>query len=242
MSNLVMFTVYDTTAEQFELTKKAFASIMEQDIPVEVYVLDNGSTWPQTYYWLQHDVMSKPNCRWIRHESNQSPIKLHNSLLGWIFNEHEYVLSVPNDVMLPPNTYRKMLERPEQMVAANMDGTNPPVLMEDVKRIHGDLHMAVMMTRKSAYDALVEKDGYFMDEGFFLYASDCDLKLRILKAVISTAQLDIQCWHYGSASHRLGAKGNGAFGADSDRAYFTRKWGFPIGSDPYNRFVSKLSC
>ena len=70
--------------------------------------------------------------------------------------------------------------------------------------------MAVMMTRRWVYDALVVKDGYFFDEGFFNYASDCDLALRLAACGIRGVQLDMQYYHYGSASHRLAPPESGA--------------------------------
>ena len=100
---------------------------------------------------------------------NHSPIALANRHLAQLFggDNHEHVLCLPNDVICPPNLYRKMLERPEGIVAAGMHGANPPVVMEEVKRVHGDVHMSAVLIRKSAYDALVAQDGYFLDEGFF---------------------------------------------------------------------------
>ena len=57
--------------------------------------------------------------------------------------------------------------------------------------------MAVMLTRKWAYDALIAKDGFFLDEGFFMYASDCDMALRMASCGIRGVQLDVPYWHYG---------------------------------------------
>ena len=238
MNNAIVLTCYDRTQSQYDLTLDTLDSAIKQDIPVDIYLIDNGSTYEP---WVGKIVPGMSG-EILRHPRNESPIKLGNLYAAKLFAlGYEHILGMPNDVVLPPNLYRKLLERPEQMVAPNMDGQNPPGIMETVERIHGDLHMAVMLMRKSAYDTLMAKDGYLFDEGMFMYASDCDLKLRIAEAGISTSQLDIQCWHYGGASHRLAPDAHLVHEqADRDRTYFTRKWGFSIGSLEYNERISKL--
>ncbi len=245
--NAVFMMLYNTSAEQLALSQQALASILAQDIgPLVVYIVNNGSTTP-TRRWLDslpaltendHELVI------VHSEQNNSPCQVSNTFAALIY-EHGFdqILGVASDSILPPNLYRKLTERPEQMVAANMDGGWPPAIVDSPKRIHGDLHMAVMLTRRSAYDALLAQDGYFLDSGFFNYCSDCDLKLRMAKAGITTAQLDIRCWHYGGASHRL-AHGIDTVAhrkqVDADRAYFDRKWGFAIGSPQYNEIISNL--
>jgi hypothetical protein len=238
--NPVLFTVFDTTAEQHALTVAAFQSIMDQDIPVEIHIIDNGSTYPDTAKWLYGGILNDLRCHLFSQPVNISPIKLHNEMLEKLFRTEDYVLSVPNDVVLPPNLYREMLKCPRGVVSAFMtDNANFPRSMT-AKVVSEEAHLAVPLIRSWAYDALVAMDGYFLDEGFHFYASDCDLKMRFHALGIRGAQLDILCWHYGSASHRL-ANFPGAFRGDDDRAYFERKWGFPIGSERYNAVVNNLN-
>jgi len=47
---------------------------------------------------------------------------------------------------------------------------------------------------------VVAEYGYFLDEGFWFYGSDCDLALRMAALGIRGVQLDLPYWHYGSAS------------------------------------------
>jgi hypothetical protein len=236
MNNAIMLMVYDRTEAQHELSRKAFESAVAQDIPVDIFVLDNGSTYRGTPEWLIGET--RKAC-FYREEENISPLIFGNRVHGDLFQDYDHVLCIPNDVIMPPNLYRKMLEWPQGLVAAGMHGTNPPAIMEEVKRVHGDVHLSVTLVRKSAHDALVQRDGFFMDEGFFMYASDCDLKMRL--DGIPTAQLDILCWHYGGASHRLSISTKGIYEqADKDRDYFTKKWGFPIGSPEYDARIAKL--
>ncbi len=98
--------------------------------------------------------------------------------------------------------------------------------------------MSAMLIRRQAYETLMQRDGYFYDEGYFMYASDCDLKMRL--EGIPTAQLDILCWHYGGASHRLAVGGQPYEQADKDRAYFDKKWGHGIDSEQYAEKIRNL--
>ncbi len=238
MNNAIVVMVYDRTTEQFELSVKAYESAVAQDMPVDVFVLDNGSTCEATKDWLRKIEFAVK----FRYEQNIAPTIASNAFLKELFKYgYDCVFGIPNDVILPPNLYRKMLEFPQDMVTPGMHGTNPPAIMEEVHRIHGDIHMATCMIRKSAYDKMVAKYGYFFDENYFMYASDCDMKMRFADAGITTAQLDILCWHYGGASHRLGIGGSAAYAqADRDREYFQRKWGHPISSEQYGAKVAAL--
>ncbi len=235
MNPAIVVMLYDRAEAQFELSVKAVESALNQDIPVDVIVIDNGSTCEKTKQWLA----TISNCIVHAYEYNLSPLKRGNDIMADLFYQgYPCVLGCPNDVILPPNLYRKMLERPEGIVAPGMHGANPPVIMEDVNRVHGDVHVSVVLIRKEAHDSLVQRDGYFWDEGYFMYASDCDLKLRL--DGIETAQLDILCWHYGGASHRLAIGSDFVYQqADKDRAYFSKKWGFAIGDPEYNERMAK---
>ena len=84
----------------------------------------------------------------------------------------------------------------------------------------------------------MNRDGFFFDERFFHYASDCDIALRIAGCGIRGIQLDIQYYHYGSASHRSGTndeKRESGFRADWDRSLFEDKWGFKVDALEYGQ-------
>jgi GT2 family glycosyltransferase len=244
MNNAVLMLCYDRTKEQYDLAVDALNSALAQDIPVDVYVFDNGSTYPKTREWLNEVANRNQNVLVMREETNVSPVAVANYMMNRLFTELNYphILGIPDDVVIPPNAYRILLTRPEQIVTAHMESSNPPPIMDEVTRLHGDVHLAVPMVRKSAYDALIAKDGYYMDEGYFNYCSDCDLKLRIIDAGITTAQTDLRCWHYGGASHRLAPAGQrGPDHAGEDRAYFIRKWNFSIGSPEWDSRIAKIN-
>jgi glycosyltransferase involved in cell wall biosynthesis len=245
MNNAILIICYDRSKEQHDLTVDALNSALGQDIPVEIFCVDNGSTYPETWVWLDKMANYHPNLLVDRNETNISPVAVANYWFERLFVEFNYphVLGMPNDVRLPSDLYRNLLERPEKIAAALADG-NPDAsyLVDKVERLHGDVHMAVVVTKKSAYDALISKDGYFFDEGYFNYCSDVDFKLRLIDAGISTAQTNVRCYHYGGASHRLAPEGQrGITGTDNDYPYFYRKWNMTVASPECNQRMAKIN-
>src|SRR5512146_1912121 len=170
---------------RIELTKAALASAATQDAgPLEIFVVNNGSS-DGTREWLEDFkifVADSHVVHLIHHEHNQSPVAVSNQMLRQIFRlGHEHVLCMANDVVLPPNLYREFLRWPRGIVAASQCSENPPPLMQasDVCAANECTPMAVVMLRHWCHDALVAQAGYFFDEGYFNYASDCDLALRL---------------------------------------------------------------
>ena len=231
--NPVLMCVYNN----LELTKQAVASVFAQDIPVELHFIDNGST-DGTWEWIQ----TQP-CICQRNDTNISPLKVGNQMYSAAFKTSAHVLGVPNDVRLPANCYSQLLRWPRGFVCASDNGQNEPEVRE-AHAVSENTPMAVMLTRKWAYDALIARDGYFFDTGFFHYASDCDMALRMASCGIRGVQLDVPYWHYGSASHRLAPQAEGDAmrrQADVDRAYFVRKYGFRVDSLEYGQRASDLN-
>lgn len=231
MNPVVMF-FYNRTPEQLELSKKALASVFAQDIPVRVYAVDNGST-EETWEWLTS--IHEPGFSRERYMENVPPSRLANFWASYMFDvaKYPYFLSVPNDARLPRNCYSQLLRWPRGFVSASDNGHNEPSEIE-ATAVSENTPMAVMLTRRWAYQAIRSKDGYFFDEQFEHYCSDCDLALRMAACGIRGVQLSIPFWHYGSASWRLSTPEIGrqiTDRADEDRARFVRKWGFGV-SDP----------
>lgn len=243
--NAVLLLMYNTTAQQLELTKQAYESVLAQDIgDLEIYVVNNGSH-PETGTREWVDSLEGLRTLVFHHEHNRAPTTVANDIAKIVFGKgYDKLLGVPNDVILPPNLYSEMVKCPRGIVAAWMTYTeDKSVKHYDTTRIvHEDVHMSVMMTRKWAWDALAV-NGEFLDEGMFMYASDVDLKIRMALAGIRGAQLDIECWHYFSACWRL-AKQEAATEitsqADLDRDNFFRKWGFRIGSEEHVAFEKSM--
>lgn len=222
------------------LTKMAVDSALAQDVDVDLILVNNGSI-DGTRKWVSDLAAMVPNVTAVHLERNESPIKVFNGLLSTVFNNSPYVLGMPNDVKIPSNCYSEMLKWARGFVSASDIGQSelPPPF--PAKAVSENTPMAVMLIRKWAYDALIAKDGYFFDEHFFHYASDCDLALRMAACGIRGVQLDLPYWHFRSASVRLAD----AFtlerlrlGADRDRACFEQKWGFRVDSLEYGKMAS----
>jgi glycosyltransferase involved in cell wall biosynthesis len=245
VNNAILLIAYNRTKEQHDLTVDAVNSALAQDIPCDLYIVDNGSTYNETWPWLVQMAIDHPRLFPERNESNVSPVAVANYWADKLFVEFDYphILGIPNDVVIPSSLYRLLLVRPEQLVGAIADGgPNPPPELGEVERLHGDVHMAVTLLRKSAYDTLTAKDGYYYDERYWNYCSDCDLKLRLIDAGISTCQTNLYCYHYGGASHRLAPVGQRTPDhAGEDRAHFYNRWGFMVGSEEWDRRIAKIN-
>lgn len=241
--NPVVMLCYNRTPKQLELSKLAVESVLAQDIPVTLFLIDNGSTAP-TWEWMRS--IESENVIIRSHEHNISPVKVCNDWMEELFDRREcaHLLGLPNDVILPPNLYREFLRWPRGIVCGSMTGEREFPRFEQSSAVNSCTPMAVALVRKWAYDALVAKDGYFFDPNFFMYASDCCLALRMAACGIVGVQLDIQYYHYCSASHRLAPPNrisSMAYGADKDRAYFEKKYGFKVDSPRYTECALDLN-
>lgn len=234
--NAVAMLVFDSTDEQFQLTKAAVISVLNQDIPVNLWIVDNGSTYEPTRAWL--DDLAARCCNHVfvvRNPENQSPVRVTNRIFAYLFSKSDcdYILGLPNDVVLPPNAYSEMLKWPRGIVTASAtEDKNHPTITNAVA-VSDQTPLAVGLIRKWAWQALVSKDGFFLNERFWHYASDLDLALRISACGIRGIQLNLQFWHHGSASWRLAASGIQNKG-DQDRSTFESIWGFMVSSEEYS--------
>ena len=247
MRHAVSMLIYNRNPEQLELTKEALASVLAQDVgALDVFLINNGSD-QETVAWLKGFENNTDSPHWFyisHHEQNQSPVLLSNKYLETIFATHAYVLSLANDVVIPPNMYSEMLKWPRGFVTASATGERNFPIFETSKAVSECTPMPVMLTRKWAYDAIMGKDGYFLDPNMFMYASDCDLALRMAACGIRGIQLDIQFYHYCSAHWRLMPEDEGrkeTAKADADREYFYRRWGFQVSDPEYGQRTNDIN-
>lgn len=231
------------TYNNLELTKLAVESALAQDVDGGVWmtIVNNGST-DGTRGWLDEAFGASENVDVIHRQINTPVVQIANDILKELFRDHLYVLGIPNDVILHPSTYREFLKWPRGIVTGSeirnrleyetyISNPLPPT-----HAISENTPMAVMLTRKWAWDALIAKDGYFFDERFTHYASDCDLALRISSCGIRGVQLSAPYFHVGSATHRLPEiHAQSCRVADMDRAKFVEKWGFRVDSLEYGQ-------
>jgi GT2 family glycosyltransferase len=246
MNNAVLMVAYNN----LELTKEAVKSVLAQDIPISLVFVDNGST-DGTFDWINGDLLENHQYTGMhtldvfRNSKNESPVKVVNLLFERIYRDgYKNILGVPNDVVLPSNMYREMLRWPRGIVTASQTDSKLFMQYEAATAVNTCTPMAVAMIRKWAWQAFIDKDGYFLDEGMEHYASDNDLALRMAACGIVGVQLDLQYWHFGSASHRLAPKKDGdrmRERANQDRAYFQRKWGFAVDSSLYGESCGNIN-
>lgn len=251
----VVFMAYNQVYEQHSLTVEALESVFRQDIgPLDVLMIDNGSTFLPTWEHFQMvrdmhlDGLTATAVHCIRNRENYSPVKMANRALDyWFQRGHDKVLFVPNDVILPVNFYRLLNQWPRGIVTASQIDTKavPESTADQVQAVSECTPMATAITRKWFYDALVAKDGYFLDEGYFHYASDCDFALRMAACGIRGVQLNLPYYHATSSSwrmlptHEMQRKITDQ--ADIDRAYFERKWGFKVDSLEYGQLPGNVN-
>ena len=240
--NPILLLVYNTTDAQLRLAKLCVESIFTQTIPVHLLLVDNGSSVDTaTRDWTEALVAPAPHTLEVRrHRENTAPTSIVNRECATLFAlGAKHVLGVPSDAILPPYCYEQLLSCSTRgFVAAYMHSPEPPQVPESLASaavwpekpvphiLHENMHVALTLTRKWAFDALVAQDGYFMDEGMFMYACDLDLKTRIAKVGIVGAQTDITVYHYSSACWRLATPEVArtiTTQANNDRAYLARK-------------------
>lgn len=246
--NWIVLLAFNSTSEQLDQTKDAIVSAMLQDVGnVKLWAIDNGSTDGGATWEFLTDLASRHpmSVRVSRNEQNQSPIHVGNQSMRELFDSGaQHILGIPNDVVLPPNLYREFLRWPRGIVTGSMTSERDFPHFESAQAVSEHTPMAVVLIRKWAHDALIAKDGYFWDEGYFNYASDCDFALRLAACGIRGIQLDIQYWHSCSASWRLADPFTSALitrQADIDRSYFERKWGFRVESERYGALAGDLN-
>jgi len=220
------------------LTKRAVVSVLTQDIPNTLYIINNDST-DGTTEWLAEEMLS-----W-QPEQNYGPIRnwrftpakgvsaSWNFGLDYLFGTAmcDKVLVVNNDVELHKSNYRWL----------DLDGgpfvtgvsTDDAMAIHDgwarVKRPNPDF--SNFLIRRDVW----EKVGKF-DESMILYCSDGDYHLRMHQAGIEAYTIGIPFYHYASGTLKSAEPNEKATilrQADLDRDTFERKWGCKMGSPEY---------
>jgi GT2 family glycosyltransferase len=222
-----MNPILTLTHNALEMTKKAVDSFLRQDIDVQIFAFDNGSTdgtvgWLETVgILLDHAVL------------NAGVSKGWNVGLKRLFNDSDHVLVCNNDVELPPWFYRELLSYREPFITGvSCDGANlktPPPASNLVP--HPDF--SAFLIRREAWQQI----GPF-DEGMRHYAQDCDYHVRATQEGIPLPAANCPFHHERSSTLRLASpedRDEIEAQANLDRSYFLKKWGFPVGSEEYQR-------
>jgi glycosyltransferase involved in cell wall biosynthesis len=237
-------TIYNQTIEQLSLAQEAVASVLAQDIPVDLFLVDNGSTDEYTWEWMKS--LASPSICVEHHPFNISPVKIANEQMREIFTDldYPYLLGIPSDAIIPTNLYREFLRWPRGVVTGSMTEDRDYIRAGESHAVNTCTPMAVALLRRWVYDALVANDGFFFDPTYFLYASDMDFALRIASCGITGIQTDLQYYHYRSASHRMLPPDKARLitgQADSDRDYFERRYGFKVDAPEYAQTAANIN-
>jgi GT2 family glycosyltransferase len=209
------------------LTKAAVASVLAQDVPVNLYVADNGSK-DGTLEWLRAQPVNV-----IAFGENKGVSAAWNHGLKFLFDflKNDAVLVVNNDVQLRKETARVLLEDGGEFVTA-VSVDDPKALLNDwtpSKRPHPDF--SCFLIRRSAWNRIGEFDARMAS-----YASDGDYHLRLHQAGIEAYTIGLPFYHYASGtlkSARVEDKERIMKGAEADRQAFQKKWNVRMGSPEY---------
>lgn len=189
------------TCNNLNLTKDCVASLRKQDIPVDIFIVDNGSIDGSAKWAKEEGILLQA------FPTNTGFSNGMNIGLNRIFDEMkaDYCLAVNNDVVLPPWYFRMMLESGFPIVSGVQHVNGHRVTLEDLEvppailpiRPHPDF--SALLFRKEAW----QKIGPF-DDAMKNYSSDQDYHIRAHRAGIAANHIHVPFYHVGSATIRLG--------------------------------------
>jgi GT2 family glycosyltransferase len=215
-----------------ELTKRCIRSVLDQDIDVVIYVIDNDTEDGHKDILASYPKNKVLNWRFTPAKGVSAS---WNFGLEYLFDtaQCEKVLVLNNDTELKRETYRYLDLDGGPFVTAvsvdNIDGIKGG--WAPSRRPHPDF--SCFMIRREVW----QKVGKF-DESMVLYASDADYHLRMHQAGIHAYTIGIPFYHVASGTLKSAPEAERQRiqqQADMDRDTFERKWGCRVGSEHYYR-------
>jgi GT2 family glycosyltransferase len=210
-----------------ELTKRAVASVLAQNVPVQLRVIDNGSD-DSMFKWLQSQL---PNLRFWTFRPGLGVSAGWNFALTDVFRRFDHAVVVNNDVVLRGDTVKALLADGGDFVTGVGIDQEEPIYHAWQKSIRPHPDFSLFLIRKHVWNTV----GAF-DESMKLYASDADYHVRMHTAGIKAYTIGLPFYHVasGTLKHALEVDRKEIEAqADRDRAVFEGKWGCKIGSPEY---------
>ncbi len=218
------------------MTKNAIDSVLKQDIPVHILAIDNGS---RDCAALLRAYAGMKGFTLISYHPQRSLNYVWNQALDTAFRSMKlnYALVINNDVVLPPHTYRMLLEDGGNFVTAVGVDKMERMYQPDPKSKSSHPDFSCFLIRKSVW----EKVGGFEEE-YWAYAADCSYHLRMYRAGIGPYCINVPYYHVGSGTIKHTDPKTSAMickRADDDRETFRKQYGFTVGSPEYNAAFEK---
>lgn len=226
-------------------TMAALPTFLAQDIgEIVVLFINNGST-DGTTQWL-HTL--PPNVLTMHFSPGRSMAASWNSTLSWIFDPQprpsrgswwppmtDYALVVNNDVLLRPDTYRRLVEDGGQFVTCV--GNDDPQCIgppweepKETPRPHPDF--SCYLIRQECWRTV----GPFNQDFSGAYAEDSDYHVRLHRTGINAYCIDLPFYHVGAGTLKSSDETEAKRikdHADKNRKLFKDLYGCEVGSQEY---------
>lgn len=215
------------THNNLELTKRCVNSVLKQDIPTEVLIIDNGSK-DGTRDWL----MGHLRVGFCLLQSNEGVSVGWNVGISSLLEAWDQVLVVGNDTWLPPTFYRELLSRNVPFVTGvAVDNMEQAMQKPDRGPLTDYPDFSAFCITRDCW----QKIGPF-DEKLKHYCGDCDMHLRAHRMGIRLCKSDQPFYHERSSTLRLASPEERAeieTQANKDRAMFKSIWNCLPGQPEY---------
>lgn len=221
--------------DNFEMTKRAIDSILAQDIPTSLVIVDN-SKGDETLNWaLENRIEVYP----FRPQIGVS--KGWNFGLSKLFDRgFEHVLVPNSDVVLKPWTYRKLIEYSLPFVTGVAVDTYPSEEPEvDASQLSAHPDFSLYCIRRDCWDSVGE-----FNESMFLYVQDCEYHVRAHRLGVPLWKANVAYYHVNSQTMKRALPEERAAimaQADLDREVFKSIYGCLPGSKAYEQLFSEVS-
>lgn len=223
-----MTPVLILTHNNLELTKKCIESVLNQDVPVDLLVIDNGST-DGTVEWLRtQDFMFL-----LRHRNAGVSSGWNMGLTFFFHDGAKNVLVLNNDVFIPPWFLSFLLSYNLPFVSGVsvdvMSAIQYPSRWETPAPCPD---FSGFLIRQDCYDTV----GSF-DERMVHYAGDCEYHVRAHRAGIKLLNAGVPFYHERSSTLKNADPEDRTTivcQANADRQAFREKYGCIPGEPGYN--------